>query len=285
LGFFARYKIDIALIATGALIAGAFGLFEHGELKSYTKSVAGIAPLIFASIILLLVPIVGARRGLARSRAFKRVMVDVAIAAVVIPCGFLKIETALAPFELIAGTTPAEVTQRIASGDNVQQARAWARLLTLSREDKNGIAKDLAPLLLSDNEATRASASLTLDIVMRKHILVTLATLAPELRAYLEAPGADPRAERAAAFAHHFVKDNLSGIRKALEPDSRAELPPHGLEALLLALAVDEPYGHVFLRAIVDRGDAPLQTLTLDLLKQVAIAPETLPAPQDPQKA
>jgi hypothetical protein len=262
-----KYFFDISLIALSCAIVFGVTVAQHGVVKPYTRELATVAPLVFAfaSLALLAVIGLGAKRPLVKRLAF-----DLSVASLFIPLAMLKAEMAIMPAEYFHGAGVEEVTERIASNDDFKRYRAWARLVTMSKDDKDEVARRVAALLTSDDAGARASARLTLDVALRKHLMAALTTLSPTLEHYLAGTG-DARdrehAELAGEFARDFVEGNVTAIRKAIDPKQRMKLPPGGLEALVLALAADDELGEPFLRDLALSQDEELKPLAANALK------------------
>ncbi len=263
---FKKFIIDISVIALACAAVFAVTVLYHGEVKPYTRELATVAPLTFAfSALALLATIgLGARRPL-----IKRLSFDLAVASLFIPLAMLKAETPMIPFEYFHGAGVEDVTARIASNNDLERYRAWARLVTMTKEERDEVAGRAAGLLTADDSGTRHSARLTLDVALRKHLMAALITLSPDLRAFLTKTGSEPDMHRAAlagAFARDFVEGNVTAIRKAIDPKQRKKLPAGGLEALVLALAADDRLGEPFLRDLALSNDDELKPLAVKAL-------------------
>lgn len=267
LAFVKKYIIDISVIVISCIVLFGLTVLNHGLIKPYTREVATISPLVFAFASLALLGTVGLG---ARWPWLKRLTFDLAIASLFVPLAMLKAEMVIMPLEYFHGAGVEEVTQRIASNDDSARYRAWARLVTMDKEQKDDVARQVAGLLMADDPGTRSSARLTLDVALRKNLMAALTTLSPDLKTYLAgtSSGAEKhRADLAGAFAQDFVESNVTAIRKAIDPKERIKLPAGSLEALVLALAADDKLGAPFLRGVAESNDPVLQPLATEALK------------------
>jgi hypothetical protein len=268
-----RYRTDIIVSVLLVLAALVVGIAAHDMVKPFTREIATFAPIVF-SVALFGVLGVACVTKRGQLVPVKRFLINLCVVSLFVPAAALKVETLAAPYEAMLGSGPEVVTARIAAGDNFDRYRAWARLVSMSREERDVVAYSLARQLASGDPDARASAELTLEIALRRHTLKALSGLTPELQAYALKQERSPGVEQAAAYAQNFVENNTASIRKALEPKRRKQLPEGGLEALLWALAADEPIGHYYLRQIAAGTDADLQPLALKIMQAAAISPQ-----------
>ena len=271
-----KYRWDLLLITASSVAAVVLAVSEHGKVKWYTSDVAMIAPLVFAGALLLTLTLVGmAGRARWLGEAL-RVLLVAALVALIAPTAFLEVEKAVAPYEWLRGTDVPTVIKWIAADDNSERIHAWARILTLSKTDKEAVARGLAPLILGNDESARHSAGLTLEVSLRKHCLATLAAMRGELRSYLAAKAAGSTAtesaQRAGQFSKSFVQNNLVAVRKALSKSKRQYLPEGGLEALFLSLATDDQLGPLYLRELAIHGDNTEKALAQSVMQLAAIS-------------
>lgn len=262
-----KFFIDIAVIGLACAAVFAFTVLHHGAVKPYTRELATVAPLVFAFASLALLGTIGLG---ARWPLMKRLTFDLSVASLFVPLSMLKAETAIVPFEYAHGAGVEEVTARIASNEDLDRYRAWARIFTMSKEEQDDVARHAAGLLTSDDLGARASARLTLDVPLRKHLMAALTTLGPDLKIHLSGEGTPEqrhRAELAGSYARDFVEGNVTAIRKAIDPKQRMKLPKGGLEALVLALATDDKLGEPFLRGLAQSQDEELKPLAADALR------------------
>ena len=274
--FLVRHRLELSL-ALGTTLGGlGLGYYWHGDLKSWTPTVATVAPLLFTTAVLALLALAALGRRDSRSVArVRRLSCLVALLALLGPAAFLKVETLFAASEWRQQTPAAVVVDRIATDRDPDRVRAWARLLTLPVSDRDEVARQLAPLLVGDDAGARHSAALTLAVPLRRHTITVLIALAPELEVALRqgADGDAPlRAARAATFARDFVKDNAGAIRRALEPSHRAGLPNGAVRALMVTLAACPGLGHAYLDIYAKSEDPLLSAPARDIRSQLRLA-------------
>ena len=272
-----KYKLDLTLTLILCIAAVALAVFAHGMVKWYTAQVAMISPLVFAAAILAALTLVGVAGRASWLPSVLRVLLSSAAMVLVAPTLFLELEKVVAPVEWWRGTTPAEVVQLISTDKDSDRIRAWSRILTLPKEDKDTVAADLVPMLLGTDSHAEHSAALTLEVSLRKHTLAAMAAMREDLRNYLVAtsqhqvPG--DRERRAGAFARNFIGSNLTAVRKALAKNKRKYLPDGGLEALFLALAADPGTGRLYLEELARHGDQTEKPLA-EMVMQLAAIPQ-----------
>lgn len=257
------YIVTIPLLAAAAF---ALAVFEHGATKQYTKWMATMAPLTFSVAAMLVMFVMGIQIRSRVTDGFKRLLIGVAAGSVVIGVTFLKAEQFYAPVAYFEGAGVDTVVARIATDEDLDRFRAWSRLVTMSLEDKQAVARALAPLLVGEDARARHSAEMTVGISLKRQSLVTLTALTPLLREHLSG-SKDPRGDRAAEYARRFVDNNLPAISKALKsPKDAAELPEGAIPAVITALACEAKVGPIYLREIAKNGDDWMRPIADDLL-------------------
>ncbi|MBM4250747.1 MAG: hypothetical protein FJ146_02125 [Deltaproteobacteria bacterium] len=270
-----KYKWDLILIAIFSAIAIALAILAHGQVKWYTGQVAMVSPLIFAALILLGLTLVGVAGSARWFPRVLRVLLTSAAVVLVAPTLFLELEKLVAPIEWGRGTTPAAVVDLIKTDCDSDRIRAWARILTLPKEQKDDVAAALAPVLLGTDAKAQHSAALTLQVSLRKHTLAAMAAMRSDLREYLATVAQhgelSERERRAGSFARDFIGSNLTAVRKALSKNKRKYLPEGGLEALFLALAADPGTGRLYLEELARHGDQTEKPLAETVMRLAAI--------------
>lgn len=272
-----KFSLDAALIFFVAAAAFAACVFAHEAMKPVTRTVGFAGPVVFATIAVALIPILGLAGKYAWAARARRLLLGVGIGSVVVFAAMFRAETFYAPIAYLQGATPQEVLAKIASGEDVPRFQAWSRMITLSNEQKEDIARELGPLIAGDDEAARRSAILTLEFPLRRHTLTMLVTLMPDLQTYvaMKAQGSStpmpPRVQQVGQFTSAFVARNFRSILKALGPKDRDKLPPRGMDALFLALATEEPIGHLILKGFAEQGDETLKPLAQSTIKVASL--------------
>ncbi len=265
------------VLMTASLAAAVCG---HNTLKPHTRQIATVAPLVFSVASLSVFGLLAAGRRSPAAAVAKRLLIDLALGSVLIPGIFLDAERLYAPIAMAQGADQEQVLRWIATDDDLSSYRAWSRMVTMSPEEKNDLAVALAPLLTGDDAHARRGAAQALDLPLRKHLIATLAALAPSLRRALAAEGSGAQAAkgsgaqapapadvRAADFARGVVGKSATSVFSALEPENRGKLPKGGLEALLLALATDGERGKTRLERLGDIGDDEIRPLAIQALR------------------
>ena len=266
-----KYKLDLVLILSSSIATAVLAIVAHGSVKQYTSQIAMIAPLVFAGALLLAMTLVGVFGNARWLGSAIHALLLVALLALFAPATFLEVEKFIAPYEWWRATPTKTVVNWITTDRDDDRIHAWARILTLSKQEKDEIAKAMAPLLLSNDSRARHSAELTLQVPLRQHSLATLVALRGELREFLMAQvsGSEPSesAKRTGEFASAFVRSNVGSIHKALQRDKRPYLPEGALEALFLALATEHQIGPLYLGELARHGDTTEKSLAESVLQ------------------
>lgn len=248
------WDIGLLLVLSGAALATC--AYAHEAVKGTTHLLAIGAPCVFTVAVISLVPLS------ARQTVWKRILVNLLGWSVAIPLMLVKGESLYAPFAWRHGATVSDVEQWIASNDDLSRFKAWARIESLTKDERDALAKQLVHDVTGPNEAASHSAAMTLDLPLRQHMIAALTELAPTIDGYLQDPAnADERTQRSAAFARHFVRNNPAAIKRALGEKNRNDVQDQGVAVLVLAMALDDEIGQKQLQEIALKGDDALKEI------------------------
>lgn len=223
----------------------------HGEIKQYKQEILTWAPILFACNLFVMFGLALMKSPTAKK--LRNMMLAFTLVTLFAPWAALKAEVFGALFEARRGTTVDEVVQMINQDDNHLRYRAWARMVSMSQEQKTVIARELAQSLMSDNAGERHSAILTFENPLKKFKLTAIATLEPALQQ-------NPPQPYALAFVRNFVRTNAPTISSLLDPKKSGKMSDEEtIRNLLLSLTYGDRLGAMLLERFTESDNPKVQ--------------------------
>ena len=263
-----KYRVDTIIVLGTAVIAFLASVLFHAEMKPITRLAGLSGPIVFASVTVTLIGVMQLAARWPAFRPLRRGMFTFAVGSVVVFAAMFRAEMFYAPIAWHQGKGTDEVVGMIASNQNVARYAAWSRLMSMNRAEKEAVAVKLAEVAISGDEGARASATMTLDLNLRKFTIPALLVMRADLEEHLRerargvTDSAEPtRSRLAGEFARAFIARNWRSVLKAMAPKNRGNLPAGGLEVLTFAMASDPLMGHIILKGFAGHGDEKLKPL------------------------